>query len=195
MKPPMHRYFATLFICLLAAPVLADGEINTILKPEDKARLEQFDTVRTEAIAAAKARGAAADVAELDRILTGGALPFDETFDLAGNWRCRTIKLGGDPALTIYGWFKCRVSDDGSGWKLEKLSGSQRVTGRFYTESATRLTFVGAGHYADETPRAYGSDPERDEVAYAVRPGTDRVRLEFPLPRFESKFDILELRK
>ena len=61
-------------------------------------------------------RRSAGDVATLDKVLAGEALPFAESFDPVGDWRCRTIKLGGAPALIVYGWFKCRISDDGSGW-------------------------------------------------------------------------------
>lgn len=114
---------------------------------------------------------------------------------MTGTWQCRTVKLGGSLALTIYGWFKCRVTDDGSGWRLEKLTGSQRTSGAFYTESDTRLTYLGAFHYADEKPGRYRANPDRDEVAYVTRAGDRRVRLEFPSPKLESKLDIIELKR
>ena len=176
-----------------AAMARADGEIDKIMTAGDKARLASFDRVRTEAIAEANEGGAPTDVATLDAVLAGGNLAFSEGFDLTGHWQCRTLKLGGNLPLTVYGWFKCRVSDDGSGWKLEKLTGSQRTSGAFYTESDTRLIFIGASHYSDEKPKRYGSDPDRDQIAYAVRPDEKRVRLEFPSPKYESKLDIIEL--
>jgi hypothetical protein len=183
------------FLILVSSAAHADGEIESLITAADKARLAQFDTTRSAAIADARARGAAADVATLDTVLAGDALPFAESFNPIGDWRCRTIKLGGDPALVIYGWFNCRISDDESGWRLEKPTGSQRTSGRFFTESDTRLTYLGALHYRDEQPKAYGSEAERDQVAYAVRAGQDRLRLEFPLPQYESKLDILELQR
>lgn len=173
----------------------ADGEIDKLLTAGDKARLAAFDEVRAEAVAEARKGGSPADIKTLDAILAGKPHSFSGPFDLTGNWQCRTIKLGGRPALTIYGWFKCRVSDDGSGWRLEKLTGSQRTSGAFYTDSDTRLTYLGAGHYSDEKPRRYRADPDRDEVAYAIRPGRNRVRLEFPSPKYESKFDIIEMKR
>lgn len=173
----------------------ADGEIDKIMTAADKARLASFDKIRAEAVADAKKGGSPADVATLDAILAGKDLAFSEDFDFTGAWQCRTVKLGGNLPLTIYGWFKCRVSDDGSGWKLEKLTGSQRTAGAFYTDSDTRLTYLGALHYGDEKPRKYGSDPDRDQVAYVLRPDKDRVRLEFPSPKYESKLDILELKR
>lgn len=173
----------------------ADGEIDKIMTAADKARLASFDKVRAEAIAEARKGGSPEDIATLDAVLAGKDLAFSEGFDLTGNWQCRTVKLGGTLPITVYGWFKCRVSDDGSGWRLEKLTGSQRTSGAFYTDSDTRLTYLGALHYGHEQPKKYGSDADRDQVAYALHPDENRVRLEFPSPKYESRLDILELKR
>jgi Domain of unknown function (DUF4893) len=121
----------------------------------------------------------------------------DADFDPTGNWRCRVIKAGGDEflPLVVYGWFKCRVSDDGSGWNVEKVSGSQRLTGRLYTKSASELVFVGAGHVNDDPPRKYGQDAEQDQVAIVTRRGKDRLVFMFPEPVFESKLDIMVMER
>ena len=73
--------------------------------------------------------------------------------------------------------------------------GSQRMSGRFYTIDDRTLVYLGALHFASEAPLPYGRDAQRDQVALAVRPGRDRVRLEFPSPSFDSMFDILEMRR
>jgi hypothetical protein len=78
---------------------------------------------------------------------------------------------------------------------LEKLTGSQRTKGTFYTLSDTRLAYLGAGHYADEKPRRYGDDATRDQVALAERRAEDRIILMFPAPQFESKLDVLILER
>jgi hypothetical protein len=187
--------FLALAMAGFAAAARADGEIDKIMTAPDKARLASFDKVRAEAIDEAKRGGEPADVATLDAVLAGTNLAFSEDFDFTGNWQCRTVKLGGDPSLTVYGWFKCRVSDAGSGWKLEKLTGSQRTAGGFYTDSDTRLTYLGVLFYGDEKPKRYGGAPDRDQVAYVVRADKNRVRLEFPSPKYESKLDILELKR
>lgn len=179
----------------LALGAKADGAIDKIMTAADKARLASFDAIRAEAIAEAKKGGSQGDVATLDAVLAGKNLTFSEGFDLTGDWQCRTVKLGGTLPLTVYGWFKCRVSDDGSGWKLDKLTGSQRTAGAFYTDSDTRLTYVGTLYYSNEKPKKYGSDADRDQVAYVVRPDEKRVRLEFPSPKYESKLDIIELKR
>jgi hypothetical protein len=192
----MRRQFALFgfvaILTMMGAAAHADGEIDKLMTGADKARLAAFDKVRAEAIAEAK-KGAPEDVATLEKILAGNNLAFSEDFDFTGDWRCRTVKLGGNLPLTVYGWFKCRVSDDGSGWKLEKLTGSQRTSGAFYTDSDTRLIYIGTSYYSDERPKRYASDPDRDQVAYVLRPDDKRVRLEFPSPQYESKFDIIEL--
>ena len=71
------------------------------------------------------------------------------------------------------------------------MSGSQRLTGRLYTKSATEMVFVGAGHVNDDPPRKYGEDAEQDQVAIVTRRGEDRLVFEFPAPRFESKLDVM----
>jgi hypothetical protein len=176
-----------------AEMALATGEITKLLTEGDAARLLTYEKVRIEAVSEAKAGGSAEDLAVLDAVLSGASLSFHESFNPVGAWKCRTLKLGGLLPLTTYPWFKCKISDDGSGWRLEKISGSQRTSGKFYDDSDTRLIYLGASHYSGEKPRMYASDSERDQVAYVFRVGDSRLRLEFPSPKFESKLDILEL--
>lgn len=196
-------YFRTLTLALLAtfslaalssSPALADGAIVQLLTPQDKARLSRFDATRTAAVSAAKSAGAPADVATLDKALSGKLLSV-RSADLTGDWRCRTLKLGKSAGLVVYGWFRCRIVDDGAGWRLDKLTGSQRVSGRFYDDGETRMIFAGALSFGDEPRQAYGRPGARNQVALAVRPGPDRLRLEFPEPEFESAFDIMELER
>jgi hypothetical protein len=191
------RFLLTALIFFLAGATLAhaDGELDRRLTPADRDRLARFDASLAEALGEARAGGSIADRSVLEAVLAGQPLPLGEGYDPTGPWRCRTLKLGGGLPLTIYGWFKCRIRDDGAGWMLEKLTGSQRTQGRFYTLSATRLAYVGAGHVASDAPRAYGADPQEDQVAYVERRGPNRLLLLFPAPHYESKFDILELER
>lgn len=183
---------AALF-ALPAADVLADGVVHKLITPADKARLDDYETMRKQALAQAR-DGAPQDVAELDAVLAAGPVSWSD-FDMVGDWQCRTIKAGGLAKLVVYGWFKCRVSDDGSGWMLEKVSGSQRTKGRFYTESDTRLIYLGSFHVAGDQAKPYGSGPESDQVGYAFRSGPQAWRIEFPAPYYESKLDILEFQR
>ena len=180
-------------IVALALSAAADSELISKLTAADKARLENYETTRAAAIGEARAGGSAEDIALLDEALAGEILRVGDGFDPKGPWRCRTIKLGGLLPLTVYPSFKCRISEDGVGWRIEKTTGSQRTSGYFYDDTDTRLVYLGAGHYADEKPKGYGEDSERNQVAYAFRLSGDRIRLEFPKPQFESTFDILYL--
>ncbi|MET0575397.1 MAG: DUF4893 domain-containing protein [Mesorhizobium sp.] len=180
----------------LAAPVtqaLAAGEIQNLITPADDVRLRKYDETRKEALAEARA-GYAREVAVLDEIVARPGLAFGD-FDMTGNWQCRTIKAGGISPLVVYDWFKCRVTDDGCGWMLEKISGSQRTKGRFFTDNNKRLTYLGSSFIAGQKPKKYGSGAQTDQVGYAFRSGPKEWRIEFPAPHYESKLDILEFRR
>ena len=179
-----------------ATPALADGELDKIISDFDKARLANFDKTEAEALSEAL-RGDPAEVEILTAALSGKPLPIEGDFDAVGNWRCRVIKAGGDTSLplVVYGWFKCKITDDGSGWFVTKISGSQRLTGRLYTKSATEMVFLGAGHVNDDPPRKYGEDAEHDQVAIVTRRAKDRLVFAFPAPKFESKLDVMVLER
>lgn len=178
-------------LLLLASPAYADGALDKILTAEDKARLENFDKTRAEALQQGL-RGEAADVDVLTKALEGEKLSLASGYDPTGNWKCRAIKVGGEFLdLTVYGWFKCRISEDSLGWKVDKVSGSQRFTGYLYTKSDTELVFVGAGHVNDDPPRKYGDDPKENQVAIVSRLGMQKLVFEFPAPYYESKLDVV----
>lgn len=192
---PFFRTFA--LICLafsLAGPARADGAIVRLLTAQDRDRLARLDATRSAALADARARGGPADVAVLEGVMSGRLLSV-RSADLTGDWRCRTLKLGKSAGLVAYGWFRCRIVDDGAGWRLDKLTGSQRISGRFYDDGETRMIFAGALSFGDEPRAAYGRPGARNQVGVAVRPGPDRLRLEFPEPEFESAFDVMDLER
>lgn len=181
-------------VALPAGPAFAEGVVQKLMTPADKARLEKYEETRKAALEEAGGGGGPAQVAALDALLAKPLLSTPD-FDLSGDWQCRTTKVGGLSPLVVYGWFKCRVSDDGSGWKLDKISGSQRTTGRFYDEGGKRMIYLGSFFVAGETPKPYGSGPDSDQVGYAFRTGPAEWRIEFPAPRYESKLDILEFKR
>ena len=184
-----------LCLLILAGPATAwaDGEVQKLMTASDRQRLLQYGLIRKGALEQAR-NGLAEEVAILDELLAKPPLSF-AGFDMTGDWQCRTIKAGGLSPLTIYGWFKCRVSDDGSGWSLKKLTGSQRTSGRFFDDGDKRLIYLGAGSVNNDPAPAYGSGPESDQIGYAFRTGPNEWRIEFPAPHYESKLDILEFRR
>lgn len=190
--------FARIFLAFGLAlasimPARATGEIESLITDADRARLAGYEKTRASALAEAR-QGAPADVATLEAVAGKPALPL-EGFDPLGDWECRTIKAGGIAVLVVYGWFDCRITDDGAGWTLEKLSGSQRTKGRFFTDGESRAIYLGSFFVAGETPPPYGSGPESDQVGYMVRTGEGAFRIEFPAPYYESSQDILEFRR
>ncbi|WP_328593102.1 DUF4893 domain-containing protein [Neoaquamicrobium microcysteis] len=190
----LMRHAACALALILATPAFATGEILSIITEADQARLNAYEATREEAVAEARQGGSAADIATMEGALDAEHLSFDG-FDMTGDWQCRTTKVGGLANLVVYSWFKCRVTDDGSGWRLQKLSGSQRTTGRFFTDSDTQLTYLGSGSIHNDPAPQYGSGPESDQAAYAFRTGENRWHIEFPAPHYESKLDILEFRR
>ena len=183
-----------LFLCL-AGPAFADGAVLSKMTRDDLARLDNFDAMRAKAIAEARAEGSPVDVATLDTVLAGDLLPL-HAYKFDGNWRCRTIKLGGmEPKLVVYGWFKCRLHSDDAGLWLDKTTGSQRTRGLFYDDGDTRMIYLGKLHYGYEQPGLYGADPARNQIAYAFLVDKNRMRLEFPAPQYESLLDVMELER
>ena len=72
----MKTLFATLAtVLVLASPARADGLLDQILTPFDKARLANFDQSSAAALREARAGGDPADVAVLDKALAGQAMP------------------------------------------------------------------------------------------------------------------------
>lgn len=189
----MLRAVALAFV-LTATPAAATGEIESLVTDADRARLDAYEATRQAAEEEAHAAGTAADIATFRQVLDAPPLSWSG-FDMTGDWRCRTIKAGGIAGLDVYGWFRCRVTDDGSGSTLTKLTGSQRTTGRFFTDSDERLTYLGAFAVNDDPFPPYGSGPDSDQAGYAFRTGEASWRIEFPAPRYESKLDVLEFRR
>lgn len=147
----------------------------------------------------ALAAGDAADIAALTTALSGTPqVAFDPS--LNGEWNCRTMKLGGLTRLTVYTNFKCRMTLDITGIRFEKLTGSQRTSGRIEMRDG-RAVYLGVGYVSSEAPQSYGelapdfegSGTVTPDVAVFERVSDTRARLLFPAPVNESDFDILEL--
>lgn len=118
-----------------------------------------------------------------------------------GAYRCRTIKLGaaseGMLPYVAYGWFRCSITlTPGGDLILRKTNGSQRPVGLICPGTTRKAKFVGTLELGDEvkTPR-YGSDPQRDMIGEVRRIGDESWRIAFPWPAYESKLDLLELRR
>jgi hypothetical protein len=181
--------------CLWALPAVAEP----MIRPPDEARLDGFDAALGMSLRYALAEGAAEDVRTLASVLAG--MPGDVAPE--GAWSCRTIKLGGMTALTVYGAFRCRIEAEGDGWRIVKETGSQRLEGRILRDD-DQWIYLGVG-FVDGGPAVdYAGLPAKDQTP--VEPGQTvaqvglfemmsptRARLLLPSPILESWFDILYL--
>ena len=180
-----------------AAPAMADGSFPKMLSEVDKQRLDEYQDVRRITLEYVRAHGSAADVKMLYGVMAGDAQKI-EPAKMAGDWRCRVIKLSQKPELPIvaYNDFKCRITDDSAGLSLQKLTGSQRTNGTFYDTNDKKLAYVGALSLGDaKRVTRYGEAQESNDVGYLIPLSAKRMRLELPSPMVESDFDVLELRR
>jgi hypothetical protein len=185
---------ATVALAVTAGTARADGTFPNNLSPTDRQGLENFASIRARAIDTARAEADAADLRHMDRALEGEAAALSPA-SMAGNWRCRSIQFGGGLALIAYSEFRCRITDDAAGLRLEKLTGSQRTSGTFYDIGETRLGYAGAAAWGDnEQPYRYGQDAERNQIGYLVPVSANHLRLEL-LDGGGTTFSILDLRR
>jgi uncharacterized protein DUF4893 len=163
----------------------------------DRERVRKWRTAWVRALERAQASGHAADIAgegallDPDAALKGAAPP-------PGDYRCRTIKLGGQGQSLLdyiaYPSFDCRISGGPQAMDFVKLTGSQRPVGRLFADSDRRLVFLGTLQLGDEQGvLRYGHDRDRDMIGLLERVGERRWRLAFPYPAFESTLDVVEL--
>lgn len=163
----------------------------------DRERLRGWWEAWELALAEARAAGHGAEIDAQgtllvpDAALAGPQLP-------PGHYSCRTIKLGSKDGTGLtyvaYPPFGCAVRHEDGLMRLEKLTGSQRPTGRVYPDTDRRSVFLGTLTLGDEaSPMAYGVDASRDMAGMVERIGPRLWRLVLPAPAFESKLDVIEL--
>jgi hypothetical protein len=180
-----------------AAAVPAVASWRAIANKFDRERMRKWRSAWVKAVAQARAGGHSAEIAgegvllDPDAALKGGAPP-------AGDYRCRTLKLGarseGMLDYLAYPSFDCRISAGAGAMDFVKLTGSQRPVGRLFADSDRRLVFLGTLQLGDERGTLrYGHDRQRDMIGLFERVGERRWRLAFPYPAFESTLDVIEL--
>lgn len=186
-----------LAVALASGGAHADAPFPDMLSSLDRDRLSLYEPVRRATLAHVREHAEPALLQQLEAVLDGSARDIPPA-ELAGDWRCRLIKLSrkGELPLVIHPDFDCRVIDDEAGLRLEKTSGSQRTAGTFHDIGETRLGYAGALALGDEAaiPR-YGERQERNQVGYLMPLSAQRMRLEFPRPQHEADLEILELRR
>ena len=179
----------------MAAAAAAAPEWRRQATPEDRQRLRGWRTAWTAALAEARATGEGAAAIAADPTLYDPDRALLTPLPPAGTYRCRTIKLGNRGAVGLgfiaCGWFRCRVDAAG----FSKVDGSQRPVGGFLPDTDARAVFLGTLVLGDEArAMPYGRDRSRDLAGLVERIGERRWRIAFPMPAFESKLDLIELR-
>jgi Domain of unknown function (DUF4893) len=194
-------------VALLAILISNSGRVveaeepgwRQVIAPADQDRFDRL----AEAIEEGDRQAAASDPAPADLALLRSILdPADQPIipdELVGDWRCRTLKVGD--ILVAYAPFKCRIRLIGGMLFLEKVSGSQRLSGHLYADGGTRLVLLGAATVNDEPQRTYSpiageadlADPQMDVVGVLTQYAPGRLRIVFPWPHFESVYDVMAL--
>lgn len=178
------------------APVLRDW--RTIITSTDRDRYTRRDSAWELALQQARRQRGSGDLRALGELIEPDAAR-PSVIPPAGDYRCRTVKLGsqgGEDGLgyVVYGWFACRIEDTPRGLKFSKLTGSQRPSGLLFPENDRHMVLLGSMALASEPPaNSYGQRPDRDLVAVLERTGERRWRLVIPWPQNESNLDLIEL--
>lgn len=189
------------FLPTSAADVRAEepdaGTWRATATEHDRSRIRNWYDSWQAALADARAKGHGAEIEREGALLQPlAALPNPHL--PAGDYRCRTIKIGAQGRSGLgyiaYDWFRCRVSAEQGLFSLTKQSGSQRPVGLIFPGNLKRQIFLGTLELGDETmPLDYGVDRMRDMAGLIERVGEKRWRLVLPAPAYESLLDIIEL--
>jgi hypothetical protein len=168
----------------------------------DAGRLGKLAESRAKGISEAEQGAPREDVAVIHSVLDAQPSQVSAR-ELAGIWRCRTIKLGGMTPDVVYSWFKCRIGAHDGRLIFEKLTGSQRTYGTLYPDSSGGYVYLGASSVADEPRHFYSGSgasvgapgtPD-DQIGLLLATGPNSARIEFPYPVQESTFDVIELKR
>ena len=186
-------------VTALAAIFLAITPLQAAdLRSADLDRFQQFEALFGKALRHALAAGDPVDVGLLSAALSG--TPQAEGA-IEGDWLCRWMKLGDAVPLVVYSNFECRITADGDGWRVQKLTGSQRFAGSL-TRGAGGWVYTGVAHVGDTPATDYAGLPPDDQTPVEPNQTTaqvglfeivsdDRARLLLPDPILESDFDVI----
>jgi hypothetical protein len=178
-------------------PAVSATQWRAIATRDDRRRLSDWRKAWVKALGQARPKHRAEIAAAGWLLDPDAALPGPGP--AAGDYRCRTIKLGARGGGTLdyvaYPPFRCRIEAQADGTlAFVKATGSQRPVGRIFAESSRRMVFLGTLQLGDEQGALrYGHDKARDLAAIVERVGERRWRMAFPYPHYESTIDVVEL--
>lgn len=185
-------------VAVAPPPPIPDPQLawEGIIKPDDRTRLDDLQSLWERALADASRRAPAAIRAHAE--LVAGDSGLDHPALPPGSYRCRTVRLGTPgPGLTAFAAFRpffCYVRSDGPMLTFTKQTGSDKPAGWLYADEANRYVFLGTRAQGQE-PGAigYGEQPEHDVIGIVERIGAFRWRLVLPVRGEGARLDIYEL--
>ncbi len=165
----------------------------------DAARLAKLDEARAKALSEAQS---GRDIGLIRGLLDAEARPVSAAA-LLGDWRCRTIKVGGMSPDVVYSWFRCRIGNRNGRLTFDKLSGTQRLSGMLYPHDSGGFVVLAGLSVKGEPRHAYSGNGRAagaattpdDAVGLLDATGPRSARIEFPYPVQESTLDIIELKR
>lgn len=200
MKP-----VAVVALLICAVPASAAPKTEAVLTsdwrkvatPADKSRLVRWRNAMLAAIASATKDGEGQAIAQEGALLVPDA-GLEQPAIPAGEYRCRTVKLGRNgiytKAFSVRATSPCTLVSKGGRMRLATTNGSQRVKGDIFPGNERRQIFLGTVVFGDETRAMdYGRDGARDAAGSLERIGEQRWRLLLPEPKFDSMMDIIEI--
>ena len=169
---------------------------RALVTDDDRARIRHWRSDWIDALAAARPGNEAAIASEGPLLDPDAALPNARL--PAGDYRCRTIKLGAQapthPTFSVSPPRLCRVAPEAGRLHFAIVDGPQRPLGALFPDNGRRMVFLGTLELGDEAlAYRYGLDRERDMAGLLERIGERRWRIVLPSPHFESKLDVIEL--
>jgi hypothetical protein len=197
--PTRRRSILFAVLAALTAAPAAEAGWQDAVSPYDAGRLAKLDEARSKGLAEASA---GRDISLIHAVLDPQPRPVSAR-ELLGDWRCRTIKLGGMTPDIVYSWFRCRIDERGDRLGFAKLSGTQRLAGHLFRHDPDGFVLLAGYSVKGEPPHRYsGNGPSAgaattpdDAVGLLVATGPGAARIEIPYPAQESTFDVVELRR
>lgn len=177
-----------------AASAQQSQDWRALITQNDSARLAGQAGNRSEIVAQARENGSVPDIRTMLRVLEPAALPIKRE-NIVGQWRCRSIQIGGDPFVTPYGFFNCQIEDTINGLVIHKTTGSQRFFGRLFQDGGRSMIYLGAQYLPIDglPPGVYGADAQKDQVGRLSRISRTELRLEMPRPQAGGDYEVIHL--
>jgi Domain of unknown function (DUF4893) len=199
------RQIAVWALLLCAVSVSAAPKPETVLTTDwrklatstDKSRLVRWRPALLAAIASATKDGEGQAIAQ-EGVLLQPDSGLEQPAIPAGNYQCRTIKLGRKgvytKAFSARAASPCTLTNRGGRMRLVTTDRSQRARGDIFPGNERRQIFLGTIAFGDETRAMdYGRDGARDMAGSLERIGDERWRLLLPEPSFDSLMDVIEI--